>query len=121
MGCVGEESSRVIRGWASALGVPPVAPTLFPCPGLPSSLPGPQPVRSEDKDLDVWWRKNMLILAAQRTSQLLCVQPAVQITGWGMEGGRWAPGVLFTAGSSSPDPSVNSARKGVASAPVSQA
>lgn len=27
---------RVIRGWASALGVPPVAPTLFPRPGPPS-------------------------------------------------------------------------------------
>lgn len=29
----------------------------------------------------------MLILAAQRTSQLLCVQPAVQITGWGWKVG----------------------------------
>lgn len=29
----------------------------------------------------------MLILAAQRTSRLLCVQLAVQITGWGWKVG----------------------------------
>lgn len=32
MGCAGKDFPRVVRDWASALGVPPVAPTLFPSP-----------------------------------------------------------------------------------------